>query len=81
MATGSRSAPTVVDLAIAPAHDRDLYYKVGIFLFEHRLEPNPANYGFAHAYVSGDPAIGAAVDDATAGQLRLTQKIVDEIVG
>lgn len=62
--------------------DRALFELIGAFLFEHRLEPSPANYLLAYhlASRSNDAAI-AAVEEATSGGVRLSQREADRIRG
>jgi diguanylate cyclase len=62
--------------------DRALFELIGGFLLEHRLEPTPANYLLAWALVTrGNAAAVAAVEEATSGGVRLSQREADLIVG
>lgn len=63
------SAPNRVDIASAPDAKRSpmrkLYDDIGLFLFAHRLDLTPLNFGCAHDYVAGgDPQIVHEVDRA-----------------
>lgn len=58
-----------------------MFDAVGQFLFEHSLDPTPANYMLVHMLVTGsnDSAI-AAIEEATGDGLRLTQEDADRIM-
>jgi diguanylate cyclase len=61
--------------------DRRLFAAVGAFLFEHRLEPTPANYLLAFALVTrSNAAAAAAVEAATSDGVRLSQGDADRIM-
>ena len=61
--------------------DRRLFAAVGAFLFEHRLEPTPANYLLAFALVTrSNEAAAAAVEAATSDGVRLSQGDADRIM-
>jgi diguanylate cyclase len=60
--------------------DRALFELIGAFLFEHRLEPSPANYLLAwHLVTRTSAAAVAAVEEATSGGIRLSQREADRI--
>ena len=60
---------------------RRLYERIGQFLFDHRLEPSPANYMLVHMLVTGSNASAiAAVEEATEDGLRLSQDEADRIL-
>ncbi len=60
--------------------DRALFELVGGFLFEHRLEPIPANYLLAYQLITrGNEAAVAAVEEVTSGGVRLSQREADRI--
>src|SRR3546814_18535343 len=53
---------------------RRVFEAVGKFLFEHSLDPIPANYMLVHMLVTGSNASAiAAIEEATGDGLRLTQ--------
>lgn len=54
---------------------RQLYERIGTFLFDQRLEPDPANFAFAW-HLLHDPAgpLAKAVAALTEGGIRLTQR-------
>ena len=59
-----------------------LFEQIGAFLTEHRLDPEPGNYAFAHAILS-DPA-GALAHAAAAlcdGGVRLTRRDIESLGG
>ncbi len=70
-----------------PASDQEeerrrIYDAIGTFLFDHRLEPTPANYMLVHTLVTGSNASAiAAIEDATSDGLRLTQMEANRILG
>lgn len=59
---------------------RRLYDRIGKFLVEQRLEPDPANYAFAF-HLLGDPngPLALAVKALTEGGFRLTQKDIESL--
>ncbi len=60
--------------------DHALFELVGAFLLEHRLEPSPANYVLAyHLVTRTNLAAVAAVEEATSGGVRLSQREADRI--
>ena len=64
-----------------PAQDRDLYWRIGTFLFDQALPPTPAYYLLGHIYVTReDPAIVAAIEAALAGGRRLLPHVADTIL-
>jgi diguanylate cyclase len=71
----------VTSISEAERERRRLYERVGQFLFEHSLEPNPANYLLVHMLVTGSNASAvAAIEEATSDGLRLTQGVADRII-
>lgn len=66
LATGGEESP------------RQRYDRIGKFLIDQRLEPDPANYAFAfHLLADPDGPLAKAVRDLTDGGVRLTQKDID----
>src|SRR3546814_2636304 len=60
---------------------RRVFEAVGKFLFEHSLDPIPANYMLVHMLVTGSNASAiAAIEEATGDGLRLTQDDADLIM-
>lgn len=59
---------------------RRLYDRIGNFLIEQRLEPDPANYAFAF-HLLGDPdgPLARAVRALTDGGVRLTQRDIESL--
>lgn len=59
---------------------RRLYDRIGKFLVEQRLEPDPANYAFAY-HLLGDPngPLARAVRSLTDGGVRLTQRDIESL--
>ena len=57
-----------------------LFAAIGDFLCVHGLAPDPAHYSFAHAALT-DPAINAAVERLTDGQVRLTRQEIEQLGG
>jgi diguanylate cyclase len=59
---------------------RRLYARIGEFLADHRLEPDPGNYAFAF-HLLGDPEgpLALAVQALTDGGTRLTQRDVETL--
>lgn len=60
--------------------DWQLYERIGTFLFDQRLEPDPANFAFAW-HLLHDPAgpLAKAVAALTDGGIRLTQRDLQEL--
>ncbi len=59
-----------------PAHQ--LYERIGAFLFDQRLEPNPANYAFAwHLLHDPEGPLALAVEQLTEGGVRLTPRDIE----
>ncbi|MCW3846694.1 diguanylate cyclase [Sphingomonas sp. LB-2] len=59
---------------------RRLYDHIGEFLFEQRLEPDPANFAFAyHLLADPEGALAKAVRALTDGGVRLTQRDIDSL--
>lgn len=60
---------------------REIYRAIGSFLFEHGLDPSPANYSLLHQLITGsNPAAVAAIEAATSEGIRLTQREADKII-
>src|SRR3546814_1878590 len=58
---------------------RRVFEAVGKFLFEHSLDPIPANYMLVHMLVTGSNASAiAAIEEATGDGPRLTQDRSEE---
>ena len=61
--------------------ERRIFNAVGRFLFDHRLEPSPANYLLAYKLVTRTNAAAvAAVEQATSDGVRLSQGEADRIM-
>jgi diguanylate cyclase len=60
----------------------DLFVRIGAFLSDHGLSPDPAHYAFAFAILS-DPegALGRAVADLTDGGVRLSSRDIEGLGG
>lgn len=57
-----------------------LYARIGQFLTDQRLDPDPANYAFAHAILANpDGPLARAVAELTDGGIRLTMKDVETL--
>jgi diguanylate cyclase len=60
---------------------RRIFEEIGAFLFEHRLEPSPANYLLVHQMITRSNASAvAAIEEATSDGLRLSQRDADRIM-
>ena len=60
----------------------DLFARIGAFLVDHRLSPDPAHYAFAHRVMSGDdPALAAAVAELVEGGVRLMAADIERLGG
>lgn len=60
---------------------RQIYEMIGEFLFRHGLEPSPGNYLLVHQVVTGsNPETAAAINQATADGIRLSQTEADRIM-
>jgi len=63
--------------AVAP---QQLFARIGQFLVEQRLEPDPANYAFAHATLAHpDGPLARAVSALTDGGVRLTLRDIESL--
>lgn len=59
---------------------RQLYERIGTFLFDQRLEPSPANFAFAwHLLHDSDGPLAKAVEHLTEGGVRLTQRDIEAL--
>lgn len=59
---------------------RQLYDRIGTFLFDQRLEPDPANFAFAwHLLHDADGPLAKAVAALTDGGVRLTRKDIEAL--
>jgi diguanylate cyclase len=59
---------------------RRLYARIGDFLIDQRLDPDPANYAFAyHLLANPDGPLARAVAALTDGGVRLTQRDVETL--
>lgn len=57
-----------------------LYERIGAFLRDQRLDPNPANYAFAyHLLADPDGPLARAVANLTDGGVRLTQRDIESL--
>jgi len=60
---------------------RELYQRIGAFLFENQLEPSPANYELVHIYMAGENRrLIDAVNRAIAQDGQLTEEMADLIL-
>ncbi|HVF92712.1 MAG TPA: GGDEF domain-containing protein [Sphingomonas sp.] len=60
----------------------DLFDRIGRFLADHRLSPDPAHYSFAHQILTEpDGAIARAVDRLSDGGIRLTRRDIEQLGG
>lgn len=58
----------------------DLYDRIGDFLRDQRLAPDPANYAFAHhLFTTPDGPLARAVHALTDGGVRLTQRDIETL--
>src|SRR5690606_26467179 len=59
---------------------RRLYDRIGDFLIEQRLDPNPGNFAFAY-HLLADPngSLAQAVHALTDGGVRLTQRDIESL--
>jgi diguanylate cyclase len=59
---------------------RELYGRIGTFLFDQRLEPDPANFAFAyHLLHDPDGPLARAVAALTDGGVRLTKRDIESL--
>ncbi|RYE01531.1 MAG: diguanylate cyclase [Sphingomonadales bacterium] len=66
--------------AIGEGPARHLYARIGTFLTEQRLDPDPANYAFAyHLFVDPEGPLARAVAALTDGGVRLTRRDVESL--
>lgn len=57
-----------------------LFDRVGAFLHDQRLDPNPVNYAFAfHVITDPGSSLATAVASLTDGGVRLTQRDIDDL--
>ena len=60
----------------------DLFDRIGRFLADHRLSPDPAHYSFAHQILTDpDGPIARAVDRLSDGGVRLTRRDIEQLGG
>ncbi|WP_448502255.1 GGDEF domain-containing protein [Sphingomonas sp.] len=63
-----------------PESAQSVYERIGTFLCDQRLEPNPVNYAFAfHVVTDPGSSLAAAVASLTDGGIRLTQRDIDDL--
>ncbi len=75
MAVAARARSTTATMS-----STKLYARIGQFLADQRLDPEPANYAFAHAIIANpDGPLARAVADLTDGGIRLTAKDVESL--
>lgn len=66
------------DEAVDPA--RQLYGRIGTFLFDQKLDPTPANFAFAwHLLHDPEGPLARAVEQMTEGGVRLTQRDIETL--
>lgn len=59
---------------------RDLYDRIGEFLVDQRLDPDPANYAFAYQLLANpDGPLARAVHALTDGGVRLTRRDIESL--
>lgn len=75
-----RVARAVRTAGIGQGLDRQLYDRIGTFLFDQRLEPEPANFAFAWTLLH-DPQgpLAKAVAALTDGGVRLTKRDIESL--
>lgn len=74
------SVARVVRAANANRASRDLYERIGDFLFDQRLEPDPTNFAFAyHLFADAEGPLARAVQVLTDGGVRLTQRDIEAL--
>jgi len=74
------SVARAVRAANASDSTRRLYERIGDFLFDQRLEPDPANFTFAyHLLADPDGPLARAVHALTDGGVRLTQRDIETL--
>jgi len=74
------SVARAVRAANASDSTRRLYERIGDFLFDQRLEPDPANFTFAyHLLADPDGPLARAVHALTDGGVRLTQRDIESL--
>src|SRR3546814_8636381 len=79
--SGGQLGASVTDDRRVERERRRVFQVVGKFLFEHSLDPIPANYMLVHMLVTGSNASAiAAIEEATGDGLRLTQDDADRIM-
>lgn len=67
--------------AVAPTSN-DLFRRIGAFLAEHRLSPEPGHYAFAwHVLRDADGPLASAVARLTDGGVRLTSQQIESLGG
>jgi diguanylate cyclase len=60
---------------------RHVFEAIGKFMFDHGLDPNPANYMLLHKLVTrSNPVAVAAIEEAVNDGIRLTQREIDRII-
>jgi diguanylate cyclase len=63
-----------------PESAQSVYERIGTFLCDQRLDPNPVNYTFAfHVVTDPGSSLAAAVASLTDGGIRLTQRDIREL--
>ena len=74
------SVARAVRAASVSDSSRRLYARIGDFLFDQRLEPDPANFAFAY-HLLADPhgPLARAVHAMTDGGIRLTQRDIETL--
>ena len=66
----------------AEGERKRIFDAIGAFLFEHQLDPSPANYMLVHKLVTqSSPLAVAAIGEATGDGIRLSQREADRIIG
>jgi diguanylate cyclase len=74
------SVARAVRAASGSVSTRDLYERIGDFLFDQRLEPDPANFTFAyHLLADPDGPLARAVHALTDGGVRLTRRDIETL--
>lgn len=74
------AAGSSVQVRGATSASQQLFARIGQFLADQRLEPDPANYAFAHAILAHpDGPLAQAVSALTDGGIRLTLRDIESL--
>lgn len=79
---GAMAGVSAVRAEVASDPARGLYERIGHFLFEHGLDPDPVNFTFAwHLLAEPEGRLARAVQSLTRGGERLTRRDVETLGG